>query len=124
MATLILIIAVGMCLGLVLLWTGSAAREGSYRRGQGWYLDVATPREALQQPSGLWDAKVPSKNSVRLQLVGGLVLIALGGVAWLVAGSGVAGAVVAIMGLLVLGLAWDGRRRRRRLADDGDTPTS
>jgi Flp pilus assembly protein TadB len=124
MATLILIIAVGMCLGLVLLWTGSTAREGSYRKGQGWYLDVSTPREALQQRSGLWDASVPSKNSVRLQFVGGLALIALGGVAWLVAGSGVAGAVVAIMGLLVLGLAWDGRRRRQRLADDGDAPTS
>jgi len=78
----------------------------------------------LQQRSGLWDDRVPAKNSVRLQFVGGLALIALGGVAWLVAGSGVAGAVVAIMGLLVLGLAWDGRRRRRRLADDGDPRTS
>ncbi len=124
MGTTILIAAILTFLGLLSLNTGGAAREGSYRRGPGWYLDVRTPRDVLMKGRmGLpGPARVP-RWSIVLSWVAGCAFLASAVVVWLVAGSAVQAVVVGILGLVLLGLALDGARRNRR-ATDGEEETS
>jgi FtsH-binding integral membrane protein len=101
-------------LGLLLLGTGSAAREGSYRRGPGWYLDVSTPREVIMGrdlPPEL--RETVSSWKIRLWLVAGVAFVAGAAVA---AATGFVplAVLLVLMGLALGGLAWDGRRRNRR----------
>jgi hypothetical protein len=99
-------------LGLLLL-SGSAAREGSYRRGPGWYLDVSTPREVLmgkdlppevRETVALW--------KIRLWLIAGVAFV-IGALVAALTGTPFLAFLLALMGLALVGLAWDGRRRNR-----------
>jgi hypothetical protein len=116
--TTILIAAILTFLGLLSLNTGGAAREGSYRRGPGWYLDVRTPRDVLMKGRmGLpGPARVP-RWSIVLSWIAGAALVAAAVVVW-VADSVVEAVIVGILGLVLLGLAWDGVRRNRRATDE------
>ena len=124
MGTTILIAAILTFLGLLSLNTGGAAREGSYRRGPGWYLDVRTPRDVLMKGRmGLpGPARVP-RWSILLSWVAGAALVAAAIVVWLVADSVVQAVIVGILGVVLLGLAWDGVRRNRHASDD-EEPTN
>jgi hypothetical protein len=117
--TAILIAAILTFLGLLSLNSGGAAREGSYRRGPGWYLDVRTPRDVLMKGRmGLpGPARVP-RWSILLSCVAGGAFLAAAVVAWFVADSVVQAVIVGVLGLALLGLAWDGVRRNRRVSDD------
>jgi hypothetical protein len=109
------VIAIGVVvtfLGLLLL-SGSTAREGSYRRGPGWYLDVSTPREVLMGrdlPPGLRETVPPWK--IRLWLGAGVGFV-LGGLVAAVTVSVFLAVLLALMGVALGGLAWDGQRRNR-----------
>ena len=121
MGTTILIAAILTFLGLLSLNTGGAAREGSYRRGPGWYLDVRTPRDVLMKGRmGLpGSARVP-RWSIVLSWIAGAALVAAAVVVWLVAHSVVQAVIVGVLGVVLLGLAFDGVRRNRRATDDED----
>jgi hypothetical protein len=119
MGTTILIAAILTFLGLLSLNTGGAAREGSYRRGPGWYLDVRTPRDVLMKGRmGLpGPGRVP-RWSILLSWIAGAALVAAAVVVLFVADSVVEAVIVGILGLVTLGLAWDGVRRNRRADEE------
>jgi hypothetical protein len=120
MGTTILIAAIFAFLGLLSINGGGAAREGSYRRGPGWYLDVRTPRDVLMKGRmGIPDsARVPGWSIV-LSWIGGAVFLAGAVLTILVWHSVVQAIVVAILGLTLIGLAIDGVRRNRRSPTEG-----
>ena len=105
MVTGILLGAVSFFVLLLILTVSPGAREGSYRRGQGWYLDVRSSRETLipgSRPASRFE-RVPSW-SIRLWSIGGIGLVILSLVAWLGFDQAVVGVVCAVMGLLLLAL--------------------
>jgi hypothetical protein len=115
LATGILLGAVSFFLILLILTVSPGAREGSYRRGQGWYLDVRSSRETLvpgSRPGSTFERV--SLRSIRLWIVGGTALMILSLIAWLGFDQTLVGVVCAVLGLLVLALAWDGVHRNRR----------
>lgn len=119
MGTTILIAAIITFLGLLSLNTGGAAREGSYRRGPGWYLDVRTPRDVLMKGRmGLPGSGRVSRWSIVFSAVAGAAFLAGALVSWLVADSVVQAVIVAVLGLLLIGLAVDGVGRNRRAPED------
>jgi hypothetical protein len=126
LGTGILLGAVGFFLILLILTVSPGAREGSYRRGQGWYLDVRSSRQTLvpgSQPASRFERV--SSRSIRLWTVGGSALVLLGVIAWAAFDQAVAGVISGVMGLLLLALAWDGTRRNRqadRFEQPGDPP--
>jgi len=117
--TIILIAAILTFLGLLSLNTGGAAREGSYRRGPGWYLDVRTPRDVLMKGKmGLpGPARIPHWSIV-LSWIAGAALVGAAIVVWLVADSVVEAVIVGVLGLVLLGLAFDGVRRNRSATNE------
>jgi hypothetical protein len=122
MGTGILLGAIAFFAILLILTISPGAREGSYRRGQGWYLDVSSTRQTLvpgSQPGSTFERVSP--RSIRFWTWGGIALILLGAVAWLAFDQVVPGVISAVMGLLLLALAWDGARRNRR-ADQLEAP--
>ena len=126
MGTGILLGAASFFLVLLILTVSPGAREGSYRRGQGWYLDVRSSRQTLvpgSQPASRFE-RVPSR-SIRLWIVGGGALVILGAIAWAAFDQAVAGVIAGVMGLLLLGLAWDGIRRNRQadVFEEPDDPS-
>jgi peptidoglycan/LPS O-acetylase OafA/YrhL len=112
-------IAIGVILGFLLLLglsTGGATREGSYRRGQGWYLDTETPRDTLM--GGRF--AIPSRRRVSAWLIrlwtgAGIAFLVIALVTWLVVHSVGVAVLCGVVGLLTIALAWDGGRQNRRL---------
>jgi hypothetical protein len=115
MGTGILLGAASFFLVLLILTVSPGAREGSYRRGQGWYLDVRSTRQTLvpgSQPASRFERV--SSRSIRLWTVGGSALVLLGVIAWTAFGQVVPGVISGVMGVLLLALAWDGTHRNRQ----------
>jgi hypothetical protein len=112
-------IAIGVMLGFLLLLgltTGGAAREGSYRRGQGWYLDTETPRNTLM--GGRF--AIPSRRRVppwliRLWTGAGIAFLVTAVLTWVVVRSVGVAVLCGVVGLITIALAWDGARQNRRL---------
>lgn len=112
-------IAIGVILGFLLLLgltTGGAAREGSYRRGQGWYLDTETPRDTLM--AGRFG--IPSRRRVptwliRLWTGAGIAFLVTAVLTWVVAHSVGVAVLCGVVGLVTIALAWDGTRQNRRV---------
>jgi hypothetical protein len=100
-------------LGLVALNTGTTYREGSYRRGVGWYADMTTPRETLVGRPAVPGPRTVAGWKIRVWLVGGLGFL-LGAIAALPLGEPALAGLMAFFGLGLAGLAWDGRRRNER----------
>lgn len=115
-------IAVGIAVvGLLLLSTGRTVREGSYRRGVGWYMDVSTPRDVLMGgESGPLPRETTPAWTIRLWGYSGLASAAGAVAAFIVDAIGLA-ILLAVCGLGLLGLAWDARRRNRRVAGTAET---
>lgn len=107
-------IAVGIAfLGLLLLSTGRTAREGSFRRGVGWHMDVTTPRDVLMgHESGPLPRERTPGWTIRLLGYSGFASIAGATAAVILDAVGLA-ILLAVCGLGLLGLAWDARRRNR-----------
>jgi len=104
----------GLIFGFLLFNSGSASREGSYRRGEGWYLDVSTPRETLmhgsygdnrQERTGQW--------VIRGYYAAG-VLFAIAPVGSAVFVGAFPAIILGVYAVLALGLGWDGVKRNRR----------
>jgi len=117
----------GLIFGFLLLNSGSASREGSYRRGEGWYLDVSTPRETLmrgsygenpQERTGTW--------IIRVYAVAG-ILFGIGAVVAAIAVGVFLASLLGLYAILAMGLGSDGLRRNRRAdraaQDDEGTST-
>jgi hypothetical protein len=102
--------------GLILFNSGAAAREGSYRRGAGWYLDVSTPRETLMPGSYGYNPRERVKRWA-IRLYEG-VAVALAVAAITLAATGNLGLAIlfAVYAVLMGAMAWDGIRRNRRAA--------
>jgi hypothetical protein len=100
-------------LGLVLLSSGTTAREGSYRRGVGWYADMSTPSKTLMGQSAIQGPRTVEAWKITLWLVAGIAAVGGAIVAWPIGEPGLAG-LLAFFGLALIGLAWDGRRRNRQ----------
>lgn len=115
-------IAVGIAfVGLLLLNTGRTVREGSYRRGVGWYMDVTTPREVLMgRETGPLPRERTPAWTIRLWGLSGLLSVAAAAAALILDAIGLA-ILLAVCGLGLLGLAWDARRRNRRMASVKET---
>ncbi len=115
-------IAIGVTLGFLILLgltTGGAAREGSYRRGVGWYLDTETPRDTLMGGRfGLPSRRRVSRWVVKLWTVAGVTFLVTALVTWIVVDSVPVTVLCAVVGLLTLALAWDAARQNRRLDED------
>ena len=117
MSTTILIIVIVTFLGLLLLNSGGAAREGSYRRGPGWYLDTTTPRDTLMGGRFV----MPGRGRTSRWLI---VAWAVAGAAFVIMGlilvfiSSVAiGVIVSVVGGLLLLLTMSAARQNRRSAE-------
>ncbi len=105
--------------GLLFLNSGGATREGSYRRGAGWYFDASTPRDILMR--GRVAIPPPSRVpawSIRVWGGAGGAFLAGAIVVWVVLGSPGLAIFVGVVGALEVALAWDGARRNRRLDRD------
>jgi hypothetical protein len=108
-------------LGLLLLNTGRTVREGSYRRGVGWYMDVTTPREVLMgREHGPLPGERTPRWTIRLWGSSGLASMA-GAVAALILDAVGLAILLGVCGLGLLGLAWDARRRNRRITSAKET---
>jgi peptidoglycan/LPS O-acetylase OafA/YrhL len=115
-------IAVGVVIGFIALLgisTGGASREGSYRRGTGWYLDTNTPRDTLMGGRFAIPRRRRSPWSIRLHLIAGIAFLVTALVSWIVVSTEVAGLCV-LAGLVTLGLAWSDARQNRRQDEDQD----
>ena len=100
-----------------------AGREGSYRRGQGWYLDVSQPHEgplpAYKRPPR---AMLVPRRDIELRLVGGAIFIVLAVVTWLPLGAPIAAGFAAVIGLVCLGGAFAAWRGNRWLREPSEEP--
>jgi hypothetical protein len=109
------IVVAFVVLGLLLLNTGRATREGSYRRGVGWYMDVKTPREVLM---GREAGPLPGERTrgwlIRLWTFAGVASLLGAVVAWVLDAVGLA-ILLALSGIGLVGMAWDARRRNRKM---------
>src|SRR5207237_893602 len=93
-------------LALLGLGTGGAAREGSYRRGPGWYLDTETPRDTLMKGRfGLPSRKRISHRGIWVRVIAGVAFLITATVSWSVVRSVPVAILCAIVGLLTLGMA-------------------
>jgi hypothetical protein len=115
------IVVVFVVLGLLVLNTGRAAREGSYRRGVGWYMDVKTPREVVM---GRESAPLPRERTpgwvLGLWTVSGVASLLGAVVAWVLGAAGLA-ILLAVCGVGLVALAWDARRRNRKIGSARET---
>ena len=115
------IVVAFVVLGLVLLNTGRTAREGSYRRGVGWYMDVKTPREILMgREAGPLPMERTPRWLIALWTVAGLASVAAAIAAWVLDAVGLA-VLLAICGVGLPLLALGARRRNRRIERSGRT---
>lgn len=93
-----------------------AAREGSYRRGEGWYLDAKQPEEgplpAYQRPGRRMGAP---RSAIVGRSLGGIGLILAGVGFWTVIDLPMVGILVGVFGLAVVGYAIQGLRENRWL---------
>jgi hypothetical protein len=112
------IVVAFVVLGLLLLRTGRTAREGSYRRGVGWYMDVKTSREVLM---GHESGPLPGERTrgwvIGLWTVAGSASMVGAGVAWILDAMGLA-ILLAVCGIGLVAMAWDARRRNRKMGKE------
>lgn len=112
------IVVAFVVLGLLLLSTGRTAREGSYRRGVGWYMDVKTPREVLMgRESGPLPAERTRGWVIGLWTVAGSASTVGAGVAWILDAMGLA-ILLGVCGIGLVAMAWDARRRNRKMGKE------
>ena len=117
MGAVITIAAIGTILGLLRL-TSPAVRALTYRKGAGWYLAPNLQLEATGLPADRMpqrDQHTP-KAAIRHWTIGGIILIGLAILAF-ATGYPILGVVLGIFGLLVLGMAVQGWRTNRWLAE-------
>jgi hypothetical protein len=104
----------GLIFGFLVFNSGGASREGSYRRGVGWYLDVSTPRDTLMPGSyGTNPLERTSRRLIRAYFVSG-VLLGMGAVIATVFGEVGIAILLGVYALCFSGLGWDGVRRNRK----------
>jgi hypothetical protein len=106
--------------GFLVFNSGGASREGSYRRGVGWYLDVSTPRDTLMPGAyGKIPIERTSLRLIRLSLISG-GLFGIGTVIAAAFGEVGLAILLGVYAVCFCGLGWDGIRRNRR-ADQAAT---
>ena len=104
----------GLIFGIILFNSGAASREGSYRRGEGWYLDVSTPRETLMHGAyGVDPQERTAKWLIRVYVVVG-GLFGIGAIIAAIFVSPFAAVLLGVYAVCGVGLGWDGSRRNGR----------
>lgn len=107
-------------LGLLMLNTGRTVREGSYRRGVGWYMDVKTPRDVLlgREAGPLPREKTP-RWLIGLWAGAGIASLVASVVGWVLDAAGLA-ILLAVCGVGLTILSWDARRRNRKVEREAE----